>query len=137
MSPAHRVSDARPPRVLVVDDEAGLRALMRGMLEREGFDVVEAANGREAMRAFLEHPVDVVVTDIFMPEEDGIELIAELRACDASVPVIAISGGGRIHDGTSLHAAELLGASDVLEKPFRSSALLDAILRVTGADGGT
>lgn len=119
----------RPTRVLVVEDDEGLRSLICATLERNGYEVAEAQDGREAMRRFEARPADVVVTDIYMPVKDGIELIQELGAYVPRVPVIAISGGGQTHDASALAAAEWLGAIAVITKPFGSPALLDAVRR--------
>jgi CheY-like chemotaxis protein len=120
-------------RVLFVDDNAELRRVARFRLEFEGYEVIEAADGREAIRLFEARPADVVVTDIYMPVEDGLELIAELRSFIPRVPIVVVSGGGSRHcDGASLVAAAALGADEVLEKPFRLEALIAVIRRLLG-----
>jgi CheY-like chemotaxis protein len=122
-------------RILVVDDNEQLRRLTRLTLGLEGFEVVEASNGREAIQKFEAEPVDVVVTDLFMPEEDGLELIGRLRQFIPRVPIIAISGGGSLRNNASLQAAGMLGADDVLEKPFDPDDLAAMIRRVLAAAG--
>jgi CheY-like chemotaxis protein len=116
-------------RILVVDDDEQLRLLARIVLEGQGFDVVEAGNGREALHAFAEQAADVVVTDLYMPEEDGLELIQEIRRYIPRVPIVATSGGGRYQDLSALHAAGVLGADEVLEKPFSVENLVSAVRR--------
>ena len=119
-------------RVLVIDDEAEVRAAVRTMLEEEGHEVTDAANGVEAMRILLGAPVDLVVCDLFMPDMDGLEVIRELRRNAPDVCVIAMSGGGA--DGTIdlLPMARALGATGVLYKPFDrivAAAAIDRAMR--------
>jgi CheY-like chemotaxis protein len=119
----------RRQRILVVDDDEQLRLLARVVLEGQGFEVVEAGNGREALNLFAEQAADVVVTDLYMPEEDGLELIQEIRRYIPRVPIVATSGGGRYQDLSALHAAGVLGADEVLEKPFSVENLVSAVRR--------
>ena len=107
-----------PQTILVVDDEAKLREMMRTYLRQEGFHVVEARNGREGLEAHACHPIDVVLTDIIMPEKEGLETIMELRRSQSSARIVAMSGGGRINAQDCLMLARRLGAACVLEKPF-------------------
>jgi CheY-like chemotaxis protein len=133
---ASRDASAHAVRILLVDDNDELRRVMRIRLALEGYDVVEAADGFEAIRLFEREPTDVVVTDIYMPVEDGIELIGELRRYIPRVPIVAMSGGGSREDGTALEVATAFGADEVLEKPFRADALIAAIRRVLEAGEG-
>jgi CheY-like chemotaxis protein len=132
MESRHQSVDA-PVRVLFVDDHPDARALARVQLELEGFEVVEAENGIEALRVFDEVPVDVVVTDIFMPDEDGIELIQDLRRRRPKLPIVAITGGGPHHDTVALRVAAALGAGAMLLKPVDAEDLVAAIRRVLAA----
>jgi CheY-like chemotaxis protein len=113
--------------VLIVDDDELMRAVLRKVLERKGFDVVDAENGIRALRLFDTQGVDVVVTDIFMPDEDGLELIQDLLRRKPKLPIVAISGGGSHHVTSLLTVASALGAGAVLPKPFRSSDLIAAL----------
>jgi len=110
--------------ILIVDDDRAARQQLQRSLTSNGFTVIEAANGRIARGILAEREIDLVVTDIFMPECDGFELIAAIRDMNRSVPVIAMSD----HEGwTGLNffdAANDLGAAAVIEKPFRSAILL-------------
>jgi CheY-like chemotaxis protein len=133
--PNHLSVEERPVRVLYVDDEAEERALASVQLGSEGFEVIVAANGVEALRIFDDTPIDVVVTDIFMPDEDGIELIQDLRRRRPMLPIVAITGGGTHHDTSALRVAAALGAGALLLKPFRSSELVVAIRRVLESAG--
>jgi CheY-like chemotaxis protein len=83
-------------RVLVVDDESTMRQMLRQALERRGHTVDEAADGRQAMQRLAEHQPDPVFTDLVMPEMEGIETIQALRRKCPGIPIIAISGGGRL-----------------------------------------
>lgn len=119
-------------RVLVVDDEASLRQIMAKALERAGYQVETAENGRVALEMFRRHPADLVVTDLIMPEKEGIETIMELRLLNRSVRIIAISGGGRSTPETYLALAQNLGAATTLAKPFGIPELLAAVADVCG-----
>jgi CheY-like chemotaxis protein len=125
----------RQVRVLAVDDEPDTRSLLRTQLTLEGFAVVVAANGQEAMSIFDEGGVDVVVTDIFMPHEDGIELIQNLRRRDPNLPIVAVTGGGYHNDTSALRVAAALGAGALLLKPVEVQDLIAAIRRVLKAAG--
>jgi DNA-binding NtrC family response regulator len=110
-------------RILVVDDDAALLKSISRYLRTLGHEVAEAADGRKAVTALRAGPVDVVLTDINMPEMDGIELLAAVRAEDARVPVIAISGGGIIPKELLLGGAGMLGAFSTLPKPLELDQL--------------
>ncbi len=120
--------------ILIIDDEDDLRRIMRNALEKQGHDVFEACNGAIALDLFEHHPADLVVTDIMMPESDGIEIIIALRRKDPDIRIIAISGGGRIGDTDYLTMAEKFGATQVLAKPFRRQQLVDAVGDCLAAD---
>lgn len=118
-------SQSAAPTILVVDDDEGMRHLMRRMLERAGFAVVTAAHGREALECIRARLVDVVITDMVMPEMDGIELTRALAAEYPGVPIIAISG---VHDWSSyFRMAMRLGAKAGLQKPVSPAALVQAV----------
>ncbi len=117
-------------RILVVDDNTEYRRGLAKALRHHGYDVTEAADGREAMARLREVLPDLIITDINMPEMDGIEIINELRAKDTPVPVIAISGGGRLPKELLLSSASILGAVETLEKPFELAALLATLDRL-------
>jgi len=117
-------------KILLMDDEAAVRSMLKKMLERQGYAVITAPNGREGMNLFNKDPVDLVVTDLIMPEKEGIEVIMELRKKCPDVPVIAMSGGGRNTPESYLNAARLLGARAVLEKPVQKEIFLEAVQRV-------
>lgn len=103
------------PSVLIVDDQDMVRQTLRLALETEGLDVREAGDGAEALQLYRTAPADVVVTDIVMPNKEGIETIFELRRSAPQVKIIAMSGQGTVD---FLDMARKLGADHVLRKPF-------------------
>lgn len=109
--------------VLVVDDEPQVRFVIRSKLEQHGFDVHEAANGEEAVRLLEREPVDVVVTDILMPERDGLETIQHVQKTCPGVGIVAISATG---NDVYLRCARAFGAARVVTKPLR----LDELARI-------
>ena len=119
-------------KILVLEDDAALRGLLREALEQAGHEVANAADGDAGIRAFKKSPADLVITDIFMPEKDGLDVIRELKAGFPEVKSIAISGGGRLDKGTYLMAASGMGADHVLGKPFEIQDLVDAVREVLG-----
>lgn len=102
------------------------------MLERPGYKVLEAPNGKEGIKLFREYPVDLIITDLLMPEKDGIEVIMELKRDFPDVNIIAISGGGHVGAEDYLHMAEKLGVQYTLAKPFDREALLKAVRDLMG-----
>jgi DNA-binding NtrC family response regulator len=110
--------------ILIVDDDRAERQQLQRSLASNGFNVIEAANGRIARGILAERDIDLVVTDIFMPECDGFELIAAIRDMNRPVPVIAMSDHERWTGLNFFDAANDLGAAAVIEKPFRSAVLL-------------
>ncbi|HEX7775432.1 MAG TPA: response regulator [Parvibaculum sp.] len=109
--------------VLVIEDEPLVRDTIKLSLETGGYEVVIASNGREGVSWLARQPVDVVVTDLIMPEQEGLETIRIIRRDFPRLKIIAMSGGGR-HVGTDfLQAASLMGADFALQKPFAMSKL--------------
>jgi len=121
-------------RVLLIDDEDMVRQTLGMALKRAGHDVVLAADGTEGVQLLGLHGADVVITDIIMPNKEGIETIAEIRVAHPQVPIIAISGGGRTSNFQFLDLARRLGAGHVLRKPFRTAELLKVISECVVAD---
>ena len=111
-------------RVLVIDDEAEIREILRETLEAAGYEVAVAANGREGLAAQQHRPADLVITDIFMPEKEGLETIQELRKRSPRPKIIAMSGGGGLGTLDYLPAAQQFGADRSIEKPFDCEAVL-------------
>jgi two-component system nitrogen regulation response regulator GlnG len=120
-------------RVLVVDDEEQVRAFATRVLERAGHIVQACENGTSLMALAKAHPPDVIVTDIFMPEVDGYQLLRMLGAECPNVPVVVISGGSAVVAGDHLVVARMLKASAVLQKPFTGAMLLEAVALAAAA----
>ena len=115
-------------RILVIDDNADIRRLLQGILESAGYAVDLAADGALGLVLQRARPADVVITDIFMPNQDGLETIARLRGEFPRVKVIAMSGGGSVvKDKGYLAAAAEIGAHALLAKPFQPEELLRAV----------
>jgi CheY-like chemotaxis protein len=110
--------------VLVVDDDDGVRQVLRLMLESGGYRVLEAADGRKALELVRGENIDVVMTDLVMPEQEGFETIQAIRRERPSLKVIAMSGA---FGGEFLHVAKLLGAHSTLQKPLKVEQVLAAV----------
>jgi CheY-like chemotaxis protein len=121
-------------RILLVDDDELFRPMLHAMLERSGFAVDAVKSGNEALARYRESPSDLVITDLIMPDKEGLETIRELRQEAPAVKIIAMSGGGRTSTNTYLQLAGRLGAAKVLSKPFSHQELLDAITTVLAGE---
>jgi CheY-like chemotaxis protein len=119
-------------RILVIEDQADFRDTLAAMLQSADHDVQGAGNGREALDKLATGTFDLLVTDILMPEVDGIELLMAIRKMPSRLPVVAISGGGTISASLALSLSTSLGASAVLLKPFYTRELLEAVDRALG-----
>ncbi len=115
--------------IMIIDDEPLVRDMLSQMMEREGYNVISAENGRTAYEMLQLAPMpDLIITDLIMPEMDGIELIREIRKKDNSVGIIALSGGSRHIDATTnLDIADCVGANLVISKPVERSTILEKI----------
>src|SRR5262249_50928853 len=102
--------------ILVIDDDADTRDFLKATLETAGHQVTVAGNGMEGVQAFHKKPADLVITDLFMPDQEGLETIKQLRLESPDLAIIAMSG--KPTGGTMLTVAKHLGASVVLQKPF-------------------
>lgn len=114
-------------KVLVIEDESGLREMIKTTLIRRKYTVTEASNGKEALIHFKPSMTDLVVTDLIMPEEDGLKVIMKLKELKPSIKIIAISGGGKAGPGGYLNLAKALGADTVISKPFSINDLVNKI----------
>ncbi len=112
--------------ILLIEDDELYRKMLAHFLRRAGHEVVEARDGREGVDRFRSEPTDIVITDIVMPEQEGLETIRQLRALRPELSIIAISGAGA-ESGLYLKIAEKLGASCVIEKPFQPRDLVAAV----------
>lgn len=115
-------------RIIIIDDEDNFRSALSQTLAALGHFVVEAGDGDEGLALVRNGGIDLVMTDIVMPNKEGLEVLMEMRRDYPHVKVIAMSGGGRQHQADNyLHLARLMGALRVLEKPFELATLLEAI----------
>jgi len=122
-------------KILVVDDEALLAKSLSIILTKAGHTVVTAENGKMGLEVFARENPDLVITDIIMPEMEGIEAIQILRSQAPKLPIIAVSGGGRTKNLEFLRVAEKLGANAALGKPFTKEQLLAAVANCLAAAG--
>jgi DNA-binding response OmpR family regulator len=115
-------------RILVIDDDEEVRQMLRRILEHDGHEVEEAANGDLGIRAFKANPADLVITDIIMPDKEGIETIRDLHRAYPDLKII----GGRVGPSDYLHAARMLGAKRTFTKPFSRQEILDTVHELCG-----
>ena len=115
------------PRVLIVDDDPGIRRTLHILLSREGYQVTQARDGVEALRLWRDHGGDLVITDLHMPEKNGIETIIELLSHSPGMRIIAMSGGGQTKRLDLLSNASMLGAVLTIEKPFTLAEMMDLV----------
>lgn len=113
--------------ILIVDDDAELREMIKVALVRRKFVVIEASNGKEAIAYFKPLVIDVVITDIIMPEEDGLGVIRKLKALKPKLKIIAMSGGGKAGPRNYLNVAKILGANATIAKPFQINDLISIV----------
>jgi CheY-like chemotaxis protein len=124
-------------RILLIEDEESLRTMLRLCLEKLGYAVVEAGDGKEAMALFKKTTVDLVLTDLMMPEKEGLETIRELHKSQPGLKIIAMSGGGRTDARDNLKMAKLFGATTVFAKPFSFEQLGTAIAEILAKPADT
>ncbi len=117
-------------KALVVDDETVVRRITTSMLEAAGFSVEQANDGNQAMVALKTGQYDLLVTDIIMPNKEGIETIMEARKLRPDMKIVAMSGGGRIGNTQVLDIAKKAGADGTVGKPFKKEDLLKEIVRI-------
>lgn len=120
--------------ILVIDDDRDMRETMRRIIESAGYQFLGADNGASGLKLFRDHDPDLVITDIYMPNKDGLETVREIRTLDPAARILAVSGGGSVGGLHYLAAAEIFGAVTSLQKPLRKQDLIDAIKRAL-ADG--
>ncbi|NOT09517.1 MAG: response regulator [Gemmatimonadales bacterium] len=114
-------------RILLVDDDDLSRGAVHKMLERSGYAVESTGAGQDAINRYRRDSVDLVITDLIMPDVDGLEIIQELRRVNPEVRILAISGGGRVDAEEYLSVARKFGAVEVLSKPFTGQDLKRAV----------
>lgn len=114
-------------KILIIDDEQDILLMLRKMLERKGFDIDMASNGVEGIKCMRKYEPDLVITDIIMPEKEGLETIREMIKIKADLKIIAMSGGGKVSAESYLKIAGMFGASKALTKPFSMKEMLGAV----------
>jgi DNA-binding response OmpR family regulator len=119
-------------KILVLDDESSILLMIKKMLEKAGHEVDIALNGKDGMLLFEKNKPDLLITDIIMPEKEGLETIFELRRMYPELKIIAISGGGRIGPDGYLPGAKLLGANMVFQKPLDQKEFVNAVNQLLG-----
>ena len=119
-------------RILIIDDDIKFLKMFRQMLERAGHEVLIALNGRIGVELFRKNRTDLIITDIFMPEKEGVEIVRELKKEFPMVKIIVMSGGGKRLEFGYLEAAEMLGADRSFNKPFERQEMLAAIQELVG-----
>ena len=112
--------------ILIIDDDPEIRSLLTDVLTVDGYRVLEAADGKQGLASYANFQTDLIVTDLVMPEKEGIETIIELRRKFPSVKIIVLSGSG----ATDLRMAKLLGADRAISKPFDITDLLKTVREV-------
>lgn len=125
---------ATPPKqhILLIDDDAALRSILRRSLERAGYEVREAGEGGAALKLLASAPADLIITDLVMPEMEGIAFILAMRKVNPRLPVIAMSGGGRVGLNGYLEIAQACGAARILAKPFDIEQLFALVQDLIG-----
>ena len=117
-------------KILVIDDDHLVRYVLSKILSSNGYEVVTASDGKRGMVVLRDEHPDAVITDIIMPEQEGIDTIIQIRRERPATKIIAISGGGRIRNVDFLEMAQSLGADGVLAKPFEADELLSSLIRL-------
>ena len=113
--------------ILIIDDDQQILNMLSQILKRAGYEVVEALDGKQGLKLYRENPTDLIITDIIMPEKEGIETIMELQRDFPDVKIIAISGGGHILSENYLYMARVLGVQRTFAKPIARDELLKAV----------
>lgn len=121
--------------ILVIDDDAATRRLILRALAAGKHKVIEAENGDQGLKLVAEHKPDLIITDILMPQKEGIETMREVHEIAPGTKIIAISGGGISHNLMFLDVAKAFGADAVIAKPFRPAELIETVERVLSGGG--
>ncbi len=114
-------------RILIIEDDAEVRELLRTLLSRAGYAISVASDGIEGIHAYRTDPADLIITDLVMPGKEGLETIVDLRREFPDLKIIAISGGGLDGQSNYLNAARLCGATMTFQKPFKNQEIIDAV----------
>lgn len=119
-------------KILIIEDDHHILMMVKRMLERFGFEIELASNGKDGLDLFQRIQVDLVITDIIMPEKEGLETIREMRRINSDLKIIAMSGGGRVSADNYLETARVFGAAAILVKPFTQKQLISAVQNILG-----
>ncbi len=120
-------------KILLIEDDRDFREMLSEMLEREGYAVEQVENGVEGLRKIGVATYNLIITDIIMPEKEGLETIMEIKQIRPDSNIIAISGGGRSAAGSYLKTAEYFGAIKAFQKPFDKSEFMGAVKNILGS----
>ena len=120
--------------ILIVEDDKDLREMLKISLLARKYTVLEASNGKEALLRFKPLVTDLVITDLIMPDEDGLKVIMKIKEIKPSIKVIAISGGGKAGPGNYLNLAKALGADEIYSKPFSINELIKKIAELLNTE---
>jgi len=124
-------------RILIIDDDPRIRRMLEAAFEVAGHEVDSVANGKDALRHYVGNPADLVITDIFMPEMDGIEFLMRLQELFPDARLIAMSGGSAVAGRDVLQAARVLGAVEVIHKPFELDEIRSLAAEVLANPAGS
>ncbi len=119
-------------QILIIDDDTNIRTIIGDILSMAGYEPLIAADGDEGLKLLKGNPCPLLITDLIMPEKEGIETIIEAKKSNPEIKVIAISGGGRIGATDYLSVASKIGADATLAKPFRNHELIDLVKNLIG-----
>ena len=114
-------------KILIIDDEPHILLMLKKMLERVGYEIEIATSGVEGIKLFKESGSDLVITDIIMPEKEGLETIREMRRIKSDLKIIAMSGGGKVSADNYLQIARIFGAAKSIAKPFTQKEMVSAV----------
>ena len=117
-------------KILIIDDDELVRSMMANFLKKNGYAVAQASNGNEGIEIAKKNIPDIVITDMLMPEKEGIETIVDLKKYNTDIKIIAISSGGKTKNMSFLDIAKNVGAQATIEKPFKPQDLIETIKEV-------
>ena len=121
-------------KILIIDDEPHILLMLKKMLERVGYEIEIATSGVEGIKLFKESGSDLVITDIIMPEKEGLETIREMRRIKSDLKIIAMSGGGKVSADNYLQIARIFGAAKSIAKPFTQKEMVSAVQSLLGGE---
>jgi DNA-binding response OmpR family regulator len=122
--------DGMMAKILLVDDDQIIREALSNALQLRNFEVNSLSDGRKVVSEIEENQYDIIVLDIVMPNKEGLETILDVRKINASIPILAVSGGGRTTPSSNLELAKMMGATDTMIKPFDSFTLIQKINKI-------